>query len=76
MGKKLYAKGKYPLGDYTCGKRNQMLQSVCIIDNDHPGRPHWGPDISGNFVQWPIVFKVFKKEDTCADQAGPKGRPT
>lgn len=49
----LYPKG-YPRehGSKKCGKENSMRGATCIIDNDHEGRAHWGPDRNGKYIQW------------------------
>jgi hypothetical protein len=50
----LYPKGEYPRNrEYTCGAWNPLLGANCILDNDHPGRPHWGVNQSWDYVQWP-----------------------
>lgn len=35
---------------------------VCIIDNPHPERPHWGPDINGIYREWGLGEEIQKKE--------------
>ena len=55
MMKWMYPQG-YPREKFskTCGERQPMgpQGAICIIDNKHPGRPHWGPDSEGVFRQW------------------------
>jgi len=49
----LYPKGEYP-PNYSapCGDLHKISGTVCIIDNKHPGRRHWGPDPEGNYREW------------------------
>lgn len=28
------------------------MGGICIIDNPHPGRKHWGPDTQGVYREW------------------------
>jgi hypothetical protein len=53
MRDRMYPNG-YPAehGSKTCNHVNDMLGAICIIDNKHEGRPHWGPDASGRYHQW------------------------
>lgn len=50
---KMYPDG-YPRehSNQTCWDVNNMLGAICIIDNKHEGRPHWGPDGTGRYHQW------------------------
>lgn len=54
--KKMYPNG-YPRENRlkTCGTKRPLTMGTggtCIIDNDHPGRAHWGPDADGVYHEW------------------------
>ena len=36
----------------ACHNVNDMLGAICVIDNKHEGRPHFGPDGTGVYRQW------------------------
>lgn len=54
----LYPKGEYPNGDYVCNAWHKWNTAICIIDNPHPGRRHWGPDKDGVYREWDQAGKV------------------
>jgi len=58
----LYQKGKYPhyRSQAICG--NTFRGATCIIDNEHPGRDHWGPDEEGIYHQWAAVGKALASQ--------------
>jgi hypothetical protein len=62
----LYLTGEYPHNhDFICGIVQPYdcgMSAICIIDNLHPGRPHWGPDRDGNYHQWGLAGKVSTTE--------------
>ena len=56
--RKMYPNG-YPMerGRVICGEENKMLGTICIIDNSHEGRAHFGPDGTGRYHQWGLAGK-------------------
>ena len=39
-------------GVRVCGNEQKWCGAVCIIDNPHKGRAHFGPDKDGNYREW------------------------
>lgn len=45
----------YPTGTYKpCWNYHIITGALCIIDNAHPGRPHWGRNREGQYSQWEL----------------------
>ena len=48
----MYPDGYPRSDDLVCGHEHTLKGAVCIIDNKHVGRNHWGPDRTGRLVEW------------------------
>jgi len=58
--KRMYPKGYPHEHSKICNSKEPYSGSdgaTCIIDNEHPGRPHFGSDSNGNYRQWASLVK-------------------
>ena len=65
--RKMYPNGyPYEKGTKICGViqpyEGIASHAICIIDNPHIGRPHWGPDSTGTYKQWGLAGKESTTE--------------